>query len=261
MKVTSLLSTARWVFWVPDSVRFAPLAVAAHLPFPGRGVDLSRVLYVHESSSSHDAKVHEVGFLAVKNPEWRLHLGCLMRSPVLEERHRHEQLPPHERWKTAVCQQAPSHGAQNSPHVFGYTDLLRRVDGCKLVDNTGLQGVLPKLLPGVLAALVGTPTNDAAMKGNGRGTDEQLKRLKSLVFAGQHVDGGRLSVFVGYLADVRVVTHNHWRKGLHQIPVAQLERSADLVVGCRGVNKLLSFPHGANVTARGSPLECNNSAV
>ena len=54
--------------WVPDSVRFALLALAAHLPFPGRGVELSRVFYVHERSSSRDAKVHEVGFLAVKIP-------------------------------------------------------------------------------------------------------------------------------------------------------------------------------------------------
>ena len=123
------------------------------------------------------------------------------------------------------------------------------------MDNTGLQGVLPKLLPGVLAALVGAPTNNAPTKGNDRGAGKQLKQLKSLDFAGQQVDGGPLSVFIGYLADVRLSTCDHWRKGPHQIPVAQLERPADLVVDCRGVNKLLSVPHGANVAVRDSPLE------
>ena len=101
--------------WVPDSVRFSLFAIAAHLPLPGRGVELSGVLDVHEGSGSDDAKVREVGFLAVKHLQWRLHLEGLMRSPVLEVRRRHEQLPPHRRWKTTVCEHAPNHGAQNSP--------------------------------------------------------------------------------------------------------------------------------------------------
>ena len=45
---------------VSDSVRFALLALAAHLPFPGRDVELSGVLYVLEGSGSDDAKVQEV---------------------------------------------------------------------------------------------------------------------------------------------------------------------------------------------------------
>ena len=89
---------------VPDSVRFALLAIAAHFPFPGRGVELSGVLDAHEGSGSNDVKVREVGFLTVKHLRWRLHLERLVRSPVLEARSRHEQLPPHGRWKTAVCE-------------------------------------------------------------------------------------------------------------------------------------------------------------
>ena len=42
---------------------------------------------MHEGSGSDDAKVREVGFLAVKQLEWRLHLERLMRGPVLEVRH------------------------------------------------------------------------------------------------------------------------------------------------------------------------------
>ena len=60
--------------WVPGSVSFALLAIAAHLPFSGRGVELSGVFYVHEGSGSDDAKVQKVGFLAVKHLEWRLPL-------------------------------------------------------------------------------------------------------------------------------------------------------------------------------------------
>ena len=43
--------------WVLESVRFALLAIAAHLPFPGRGVERFRVLYVYEGSGLDDAKV------------------------------------------------------------------------------------------------------------------------------------------------------------------------------------------------------------
>ena len=46
--------------WVLDSVRFYLLAIAAHLPLPGRGVELSGVLDVHEVFGSDDAKVREV---------------------------------------------------------------------------------------------------------------------------------------------------------------------------------------------------------
>ena len=187
--------------WVPDSVRFVLLAVAAHLPFPGRSVQLSGVLYVHEGSGSDDAKVREVGFLAVKHLQWRLPLEYVMPNSVLEVRRRHEQLPPHE-WKTAVCRHASNHGAQSSLHAFRHTNLLPRVGGGELLNNTGTQAVLPNLLPGEIAALT----------------------------------------------DILVDAYGHWREEPHQVPVAQLERTADLVVGCLGVSKLLSFPHGANVS-------------
>ena len=144
--------------------------------------------------------------------------------------------------------------------MFGHTDLLRRVGSGKLLNNAYL-AVLQKLFPGVLAALVGAPTNDAAAEGNGRRADEQLRRLKSLVLAGQQVDDGALGVLVGYLVDVLVAAYGHWREEPHQVPVAQLERLTDLVVGRLGVSKLLSFPHGANVAIRDSPLECDTSAV
>ena len=243
--------------WIPGSVRLALFAIDAHLPFPGRGVELSGVLDVHEGSGSDDAKVREIGFLAVKHLDWRLHLERLIRSPVLEVRRRHEQLPPHRRWKTTVCEHAPNHGAQSSPHAFGHTDLLRRVGGGELLNNTGLQAILR----GVLAALVGAPTNDAAAEGNNRRADEQLKRLESSVLVDQQVDGGPLGVLVGYLADFLVAAYGHWREGPRQVSVAQLERPADLVVGCFGVSELLSFSHGANFAVRGSPLECDPSAV
>ena len=83
------------------------------------------------------------------------------------------------------------------------------------MDNTGLQAVLSKLIPGVLLALVGASANDAVAEGNDRRVDEQLKRLKSLVLAGQLVDGGPLGVLVRYLADVLVVAYGHWREGPH----------------------------------------------
>ena len=184
-----------------------------------------------------------------------------MRSPVLEVCRRHAQLPPHKRWEIAVCEHAPSHGAQSPAHAFRHNDLLRRVGGGELLNNISLQPVLLKLLRGVLTTLVGALTNDAAAEGIDRRADEQLKRLKSLVLAGQHVDGGPLGVLVGYLADVLLVAYDHWRKGPHQVPVAQLERPADFVVGYLGVSRLLSFPHGTNVVVRDSLLECNTNAV
>ena len=72
-----------------DSVKKYLLAIAAHLPFLGHGVELLEVLGVHKGSDSDDAKVREVGFLAVKHLEWRLPLECLVRSSVLEVRRRH----------------------------------------------------------------------------------------------------------------------------------------------------------------------------
>ena len=111
---------------------------------------------------------------------------------------------------------------------------MRYVGGGGFLNNTALQAILPKLLPGVLAARVGALTNDAGAEGNNRQADEQLKRLKRLVFDGQQVDGGPLGVLVGYLADVLVAAYGHWREGSHQVPVAQVERPADLVVAVLG---------------------------
>ena len=122
-----------------------------------------------------------------------------------------------------------------------------RVGGGELLDNTGLQVAMPKLLPGVLTALVGVPTGDTAAEGNDRRADEQSKRLKSSVLFGQQVDGDPLCVLVDYLAEVLVAAYGHRHEGPHQVPVSQLEQPADRVVGCLGVSKLLSFPHGANV--------------
>ena len=170
--------------WAPDSVRLALLAIAAHLPSPGRSVKLSEVLGVHEGSGLDDVNGRKVGFLAEKHLEWCLHLLRLLRSPILEVR-RHEQLSPYGRWKIAVCEHVPNHSAQSSPHAFGHTDLLRRVGGGELLDDTCLQAVLPDLLPSVLAALVSAPTNDVAAEENGRRADKQLKQLKSLVLSGQ----------------------------------------------------------------------------
>ena len=144
--------------WAPDSVIIALPAIAAHLPSSGRGVKRS-VSDFHEGFTSNDAKVREVGFLAVKHLEWRSHLERLVCSPVLEAHSRHQQLPPHRRWTAAVCEHAPNHGAQSSSYTLGHTDLLRRVGGGELLDNTGLQAVPPNLLPHILAALVGAPTN------------------------------------------------------------------------------------------------------
>ena len=134
--------------------------------------------------------------------------------------------------------------------------------GCgEHLNNTRLQAILPKLLPSVLAALVSALTNDSAAEWNYRRADKQLKRLKSSVLVGQEGDGGPLGLLVGYLADVLVAAYGYWRERFHQVPVAQLERSTELVDGCLRVSKLLSFSHGANVAVRDSPLECNPSAV
>ena len=54
--------------------------------------------------------------------------------------------------------------------------VLSMYSGGELLDNTDLQAVLPKLLPGVLAALFSTPTNDAAAS---RRTVEQTEELDS----------------------------------------------------------------------------------
>ena len=137
---------------------------------------------MHEGSGSDDAKGRDVGFLTVKYFERRLHLDRLVRSPVREVHSRRKQPPSHGRFKVAVCEHAPNHGAQSPSHAFGHTDLLRRIGSGEYLDNTDLQAVLSKLLPGVLAALVGTPTNESATDWNDRRADEQLKRLKSLRF-------------------------------------------------------------------------------
>ena len=97
--------------WNPDSVRFSPLALAAPLPFRSRSVEVSGVLDVHEGSGSDNANVREVGFLAVKHLQYRLHLERLTRIPVFEVRSRHKQPPPHGRWKAPGCEHAPNHGA------------------------------------------------------------------------------------------------------------------------------------------------------
>ena len=132
-----------------------------------------------------------------------------MRSPVLEARSRHEQLPPHGRWEVIDCGHAPNHCAHSPPHTFEHTDFLLRVGGGELLENTGLQAVLSDLLPGVLAALVDAPTKDVATEMDDRRADEQLKRLKSLVLVGQQVDGGPLRVLVGDLAEVPVAAYSH----------------------------------------------------
>ena len=65
---------------VPDSVRFALLAIAAHFPS-------------HTAASSFLECLMCTTVLAVKHLEWRPHLECLVQSHVLEARNRHEQLP------------------------------------------------------------------------------------------------------------------------------------------------------------------------
>ena len=165
----------------PNSVKIALLTIAAHLLFPVRGVELSGVLDVHEGSDPDDAKVQEVGFLAAKHFEWRFPLERLFRSPVLEIRGRPEQLPPNGRWEASVCEHVPNHGAQSPPHAFKDTKVLWCVGGDEIFDTAGLQAELPGLLLGVLAARVGTPTNDVTTEGDSRLADEQWKRLKSLL--------------------------------------------------------------------------------
>ena len=159
--------------WVLDSVRFALLAIAAHLPLPGHEFKLSEGLDEHKIVGSDDAK--KVDFLAVKHLEWRLHLKRLVRGPVLEVCSRHEHRPSYGRWNAAACEHAPNHDAQSSPHALRYTHVLRCVGGGELLDNTGLQVVLPKLLSSVVAALVRVPTNDAAAKEKYYRADEQLE--------------------------------------------------------------------------------------
>ena len=184
-----------------------------------------------------------------------------MRSSVLEVRSRHEQVPPHGKWKDAICKHAHKYVAQSPPHAFGHTDWLRCAGGGKRLDNTGLQAALPKLFRDVLTALVGAPTNNTTAQEDDCRSDEQLKRLKSLTLVGQQVDGGSLSVPVGYFADVPKAAYGHWREGPHYVPVVQRERPDDLAVSCLGVSKLLSFAVGVNVAVRDSPPECDASAV
>ena len=169
--------------WVSDSVGFALFTITAHFPFPGCGVELSRVVDVHKGFGTHDAKVREVGFLTVRRLKRRLHLERLVRSLVLEVRSRHEQPPLLGPWEAAVCEHAPNHGAQNPLQAFTY--FLRCVGGGKHLDNTGFEAVLPNLLPGVPAAFIGAPSNDVAAEGDGRRADLQLKQLKSLISVGQ----------------------------------------------------------------------------
>ena len=52
---------------VSDSVGFALLAIAAHLPFLCRGVELSGILNMHEGSGSNEAKAQKIGFFAVEH--------------------------------------------------------------------------------------------------------------------------------------------------------------------------------------------------
>ena len=87
------------------------------------------------------------------------------------------------------------------------------------------------------------------------------KRLNNLVLVSQQGDGSSLSVLVDYLADVLVTVYGHWHEEPHQVPITQLERPVDHVVGWPGVSKLLSFSYGANVAVRDSPLERDISAV
>ena len=189
---------------------------------------------MHEGSGSDNANVREVGFLAVKHLERRLHLECLVRSPSLEIQSHHEQLPLYGRWEAAVYEHVPNHSAQSPLNAFGYTDSLRHVGGGETLDKTGLQAVRPELSPAVLAALVGAPTDVASAEGDARRPDEQSKRLKSLIVVGRQVDGGPLDVLVGYNTYVLVAAYGHWREGLSQDPAIQLERQTNLWVAVLG---------------------------
>ena len=114
----------------------------------------------------------------------------------------------------------------------------------------------------MIAARVGTPTNDVTTEGDSRLADEQWKRLKSLLCVCQQVDGDPLRVLVGYLADVLISTYSHWRRERPlKVPVAQPESPVDLVVGCLEVSKLLSLPHGTNVAVRDSSLKCDTNTI
>ena len=124
------------------------------------------------------------------------------------------------------------------------------VGGDEIFDTAGLQAELPGRFLGVLAARVGTPTNDVTTEGDSRLADEQWKRLKSLHLCWSTVDGDPLRVLVGYLADVLISTYGHWR-----------ERPVDLVVGCLEVSKLLSLPNGTNVAVQDSSLECDTNTI
>ena len=115
--------------------------------------------------------------------------------------------------------------------------------------------------PGVLAALVGAPTNDVTAEGYDRRADEQLRQLKTLGSCWSTSRRRSTWCIRRLPCNVLVAVYGHWREGPHQVPVAQLERPDDLVVGCLGVSKLLSFHHGANAAVRDSPRKCDTSAV
>ena len=159
-------------------------------------------------------------------------------------------------------ERAPNHGAQSPPHAFKHTKVLWCVIGDEIFDDAGLQAVLPEVLPGVIAARVGTPTNDVTTEGDSRLADEQWKRLKSLLCVCQQVDGDPLRLLVGYLADVLISTYSHWRRERPlKVPVAQPESPVDLVVGCLEMSKLLSLPHGTKVAVRDSSLKCDTNTI
>ena len=88
----------------------------------------------------------------------------------------------HGQWEASVCEHVPNHSVQSPPHAFKHTKVLWCVCGDEIFDNAGLQAVLPELILVVLAARVGTPTNDVTAEGDSRLADEQWKRLKSLLF-------------------------------------------------------------------------------
>ena len=56
MKVTFIALNGVVSLWVPDTVSFDFVALAAHLPVQGRGVELSAVFSVHEVSGSNDTQ-------------------------------------------------------------------------------------------------------------------------------------------------------------------------------------------------------------
>ena len=170
--VPSLHKAAR--LCVSDSVRFALLPIAAHLPFPGCCVELSRVLDVREDSGANDAKVRELNFLAVKHLQWRLHLKRLFQSPVFKVHRRHKQ-PPH--MNDGKLLSASMH------RTMAHRVLPTRSDtpiycGMLVAVNSWIIPLSKQYFrnssPGVPATLVGTPMNDAAAEGDDRGTVKQL---------------------------------------------------------------------------------------